>query len=44
MVVTCESANGAFETGGRSESRDTETSDDEGLRDKKAGHAYEDQW
>jgi hypothetical protein len=33
MVVTCESANGVFEAGGRSETRYAETSDDEGLRD-----------
>jgi hypothetical protein len=32
-VVTCESDDGVFETGGRSKARDAETSDDEGLRD-----------
>jgi hypothetical protein len=33
MVVVCESDNGVFEAGGRSKARDTETSDDKGLRD-----------
>jgi hypothetical protein len=33
MAVACESDNSVFEAGGRSKARDTETSDDEGLRD-----------
>jgi hypothetical protein len=32
MAVTCESDNGVFEARGRSEARDAQTSDDEGLR------------
>jgi hypothetical protein len=32
MAVTCESDDGVFEVRGRSEARDAQTSDDEGLR------------
>jgi hypothetical protein len=32
MAVACESNNGVFEAGGRSEAGDAQTGDDEGLR------------
>jgi hypothetical protein len=32
MIVTCQSDNIVLEAGGRSKARDTETSNDEGLR------------